>query len=190
MGIMKKLILFFLSVVFAGFFLGCATLSKNECLEADWHEIGYRDGSMGAPRSFLQEHSEACVKHNVRADREAYYRGRHEGLNVYCTPDNGFNQGRQGRKYNYVCPPDLEREFLAGYKKGKEIYKYESKISSLEGRLRSIESQIQTKEKQLYSSNLSKEQRAKIRADLKYLDIQYRDTVRELRYWEKMTPVE
>ena len=31
---MKKLILILLSVVFAGFFLGCATLSKNECFES------------------------------------------------------------------------------------------------------------------------------------------------------------
>ena len=187
---MKKAIIIFLSVVFVVFFSGCATLSKNECLEADWHELGYRDGSTGKPRSVFQKHSEACIKHNVRADREAYYRGRHEGLSVYCTPDSGFSQGRHGRKYNYVCPPDLEPDFLAGYRRGREIYKYESKIFSLQRRLRSIESQIQTKEKQLYSSNLSKEQRAKIRADIKYLDIEYRDTIRELRHWEKMKPVE
>ena len=187
---MKNLILAILTLIITGLFFGCATLSKNECLEADWYQIGYKDGSMGAPRSLYQEHSEACVKHNVHADRDAYYRGRSKGLNFYCTQDNGFEQGRLGRKYKYVCPPDREPDFLAGYTQGIELYKYESKISSLERRLRSIESQIQTKEKQLYSSNLSNEQRAKIRSDIKYLDLEYRDAVRELRYLEKMEPVE
>ncbi len=40
----------------------------------------------------------------------------------------------------------------------------------------------------MYSSKLSDEQRTKIRSDLKYLDIQYRDTVRELKVHERMKP--
>ena len=40
----------------------------------------------------------------------------------------------------------------------------------------------------MYSSKLSDEQRTKIRSDLKYLDMQYRDVVRELKYHERMRP--
>jgi predicted nucleic acid-binding Zn-ribbon protein len=77
---------------------------------------------------------------------------------------------------------------LGDNKKGRELYKYESRISSLESRLRRIENQIETKEKQLYSMNVSDEKRAEIRSDLKCLDLKYRDVMHELRYLEKSKP--
>ena len=107
------------------YFLGCATLSKNECLEADWFEIGRKDGIMGKPRALFQKHCDACRDYNVSPDRNIYYAGRREGLTIFCTEDNGFEQGRLGRKYHYVCPADFEPEFLAGYFRGREIYEYE-----------------------------------------------------------------
>ena len=166
----------------------CATLSKNECLEANWFEIGYRDGIAGKPRALYQEHYKACMEHGVKGDRGAYYKGRETGLVSYCTYDSGYQQGRRNRAYSYVCPQNLEPDFLAGYAKGKELYRYKRKIASLENRRSSIERQIKDLERQMYSSDLSDEQRIKIRSDLKYLDIQYRDVVRELRYHERMKP--
>lgn len=171
------------------FWVGCATLSKNECLEADWFEIGRRDGNAGKPRSIFQNHNEACLEHRVHADRQAYYKGREDGLKFFCTKQNGFEQGRRGRSYKYVCPPELEPEYHAGYNKGRELYKYESKINSLEKRLKNIENQIEAKEKQLYSGKLSGEERVRIRSDLKYLDIDYRDVIRELKYLEETKPL-
>jgi hypothetical protein len=185
---MKKLIVYILLLILAGIFSGCATLSKNECLQADWYQLGYRDGSRGAPRSLFQKHYDACLEHAVYADRAVYFNGREEGLSIYCTYDSGFNHGRAGNRYQHVCPPDLESGFMAGYRSGQEIYQYESQLASLEHRLRSIESQIQSKEKQLVTPDLSYNTRRKIRADIRYLDLEYRDVIRELRYLEKMKP--
>lgn len=185
---MRKFFIFILSITIILAFSGCATLSKNECLEADWFEIGRRDGTMGKPRALFQQHRDACLKHSVNPNRDAYYEGRDEGLKFYCTEDNGFKQGRLGRKYQYVCPPELEPNFLAGYVEGKEIREYESKIASLKKRLERIESEIKKKEHKLYSSKLSDEQRAKIRSDIRSLDIEYREIVRELKYLEKTGP--
>lgn len=179
---------FILLLIYASGFYGCATLSKNECLQADWYQLGYRDGSMGAPRSLFQQHYDACLEHGVHADRAVYFNGRAQGLSTYCTYDSGFNNGKAGSRYQHVCPPELESGFMAGYRKGQEIFQYESQIASLEHRLQRIESQIQSKEKQLVSSDLSYETRKKIRADIRYLDLKYRDAVRELRYLEKMRP--
>jgi hypothetical protein len=164
---------------------GCATLSKNECLQADWFEIGRRDGTVGKPRAVFQKHYEACIKHGVKADTEGYYAGRAEGLKSYCTEKSGFDHGRQGRAYGYVCPSEMESKFLVGYARGKRLYKIEAKIASLERRLKKIEKEIGAKEKQLYSSKLSGDKRARIRSDIKALDLEYRDAVRELRYLEK-----
>ena len=185
---MKKIYINAAMLALMVFGVGCATLSKNECLQADWFEIGRRDGRLGKPRSIFQNHYEACLEHSIRADRQAYFEGRKQGLNFYCTEQNGFDQGRRGRSLRYVCPPELEPNFLAGYAKGKEVYKYESKIASLKRRLRTIENQIQSKEKQLYSDKLSDEMRVQIRSDLRYLDIEYRDVTRELKYLEETKP--
>jgi hypothetical protein len=177
---MKRFPLSILSVALMAFFLGCATLSKNECLEADWFEIGRKDGSLGKPRALFQKHMDACTKHGISPNREAYYAGRDEGLRIYCSEENGFEQGRLGRKYQHVCPLDLEPEFLAGFYAGREIYEYKSKVASLEKQLRSIENQIEAKEKDLHSSKLSKKQRAIVRSEIKSLDVEYRDVVRQL----------
>ena len=185
---MKRFIVFFLLLSITGLLSACATLSKNECLQADWFEIGRRDGAAGKPRAVFQEHIDACQEHGVRANRKAYYAGRDEGLRFYCSEDNGFNLGRRGVRYRLVCPANLESDFLAGYNRGLEIYRFEKKVAALENRLKNIENQIETNEKKLYSDQLTSAQRAKIRADLKYLDIEYRDVVRELNALEKSRP--
>ncbi len=185
---MRKSFPLILSFTIIVAFSGCATLSKNECLEADWFEIGRRDGAMGKPRALFQQHRDACLKHSISPNRDAYYEGRDEGLKFYCTKDNGFKQGRLGRRYQYVCPEELEAEFLAGYVEGKEVREYESKIASLKRRLQEIESEIEKKEGKLYSSRLSSEQRTKIRSDIRSLDMEYRDIVRELKYLERTGP--
>lgn len=183
---MNNRIVSILTFVFIGFLIGCGTtLSKNECLEADWYEIGYIDGSDGQPRSLFQNHAENCSKYNVYVGREAYYRGRDQGLKIYCTQDNGFELGRLGKKYNPICPQDLEPDFQQGYANGKEIYKNKIKIFALKQRLQRIESQIQSKEKQLHTSVLSEERKAEIRADIKDLELDQKYTAQDLEYWEK-----
>jgi hypothetical protein len=185
---MRKSFVFILSITMIVAFSGCATLSKNECLEADWFEIGRRDGVMGKPRALFQQHRDACLKHGVNPNRDAYYEGRDEGLKFYCTEDNGFKQGRLGRTYQYVCTPELEPDFLAGYVEGRKVHEYELKIASLKKRLESIDSEIKKKEYKLYSSKLRDEQRAKIRSEIRSLDIEYRDIIRELKYLERTGP--
>ncbi len=186
---MTKLPMYILTTLMFVFFMGCATLSKNECLEADWFEIGHKDGMKGKPRALFQQHVDACIKHGVAPNRDAYYAGRDEGLRIYCTGDNGFEQGRLGRIYQHVCPPDLEPEFLAGYYEGRKIYEYETQVAYLEGQLRRIKKQIKAKEKALYSDKLNDEQRAIIRSEIRSLDLKYQDVVRKLISLAKTKPL-
>ena len=186
---MKQLTLIVMSLVLTGLIIGCATLSKDECLQADWYEIGYRDGSRGTPRSLFQKHFDACLEHSIQADRESYFKGREDGLSSFCTYDSGFSQGSAGKSYHHVCAPELESEFMAGYRKGIEVFEYNSQVASLENRLRNIENQIQQKESQLVSTGLDYKAREKIRAEIRHLDLEYRDAVRELRHLEKTKPI-
>ena len=130
----------------------------------------------------------AAGAHSVHADGETYFKGRDDGLASYCTYDSGFSHGSAGKKYQHVCPPKMESEFIAGYRKGFQIFEYKSQIASLENRLRNIENQIQQKESQLVSSGLGYKTREKIRAEIRHLDLEYRDVVRELRHLEKTNP--
>jgi hypothetical protein len=169
--------------------MGCSTLSKNECLQADWYEIGWRDGNMGKPRALFQEHADSCADYNVRPNRGDYFRGRTDGLKNFCTYDNGFSQGRYGKNYRYVCPPEFEAPFLAGYNDGRKVYRYEREVAALEKKLDSIEKQIQEKEKLLYSPETGKEQRALLRVEIRELDLEYRETAAELNDLLRVDPL-
>lgn len=182
---MKEFVFRFSLLLFIGIFVGCATtLTKNECLEANWYEIGRIDGSNGEPRAKFQEHVEACSRYNVHVGREAYYRGRDHGLKIYCTKDRGFDLGILGKKYNTTCPKDLQSEFHDGYTKGKEFYTSELKLSQLKQRMQILEGQMVTKNQQLHSSDIRNEERIQIKTDIQNLAREYREIVSDLKYWE------
>jgi hypothetical protein len=182
---MKEFVFIFSLLLFIGFFVGCArTLTKNECLEANWHEMGRIDGSNGEPRSKFQEHAQACSPYNVHVGREAYYRGRDRGLKLYCTKDRGYDLGILGKKYNTTCPKDLQSEFHDGYIKGKKVYTSELKLLQLRQRMQILEGQMETKNQQLHSSGISNEERIQLKTDIQNLSREYREIVSDLKYWE------
>jgi len=187
---MKTLIVIFMALALSGVFGSCASMSKSQCLQADWYEIGNRDGSLGKPRTLFQSHYDTCLEYGVHADRQAYYRGRAEGLQSFCTYDNGLAQGKLGKIYRQICPPELEPDFLAGFEKGKRIHVFESKIAALEKRQQSIERQIKAKEQKLYDSDTSDRKRTQLRNDLRVLDLQYRQTSMELKVLQDNPPPE
>ena len=208
-------------------FIGCASVSKEDCLLTDWYEIGRQDGRQGRPRTAFQGRAKACLEHGISADRQAYYSGHDQGLTYYCSEQNGFelgqkgfaynavcplqlepnfragynrgmqtfcseqkgfDLGRQGQAYRNVCPPEYEPDFRMGYEKGRAIYQYESEVASLQRKMKYIEKKIDKKEKELYEANLSDELRSQIRAELKNLDIEYREVSRDLKYMEANPP--
>lgn len=102
---------------------GCASMSEEECLVADWRALGYEDGAAGRTVAQLGERRQACAEYGVRPDTGAYRAGRSEGLRLYCTEQRGFRLGRSGRTYNGVCPAGLEAPFLHAYQAGRDIYR-------------------------------------------------------------------
>jgi len=95
---------------------GCATLSKEDCLQGDWKTIGYNDGAQGYTLSRLTEHQQACTEYGVKPDLVAYQAGHAEGLVYYCQPNNGFKLGEQVANYSLgLCPANLETAFLLQY---------------------------------------------------------------------------
>jgi hypothetical protein len=128
---------------------GCASLSKSQCLANDWETVGYRDGSSGTQNSALMRHHDACVKHGVVPDRNAYLAGWQDGVVQYCQPANGFAAGERGANFSNVCPAQLQHAFQAAYQDGRQLYLAQTEVSNLhraieqrELRLREVKSEL------------------------------------------------
>jgi hypothetical protein len=121
---------------------GCASLSQQECLTADWESIGYRDGSQGYDAGRIAKHSEACAEHGVKADSQLYEEGRIRGLELFCTDSNGMRLGRQGYAYTGVCPLSLEAAFSHGYEIGRQLHDVESHMQELRGEIERVQAEL------------------------------------------------
>lgn len=107
---------------------GCATMSEDECLTMDWRTVGYEDGATGQGIERLTSRRQACAKHGVAPDLDAYRAGRDEGLLEFCRPANGFRVGAQGRGYSGACPEPLAPAFDDAYRAGRELWQLESRV--------------------------------------------------------------
>src|SRR5690554_921978 len=162
----------------AGFY-GCATLSEGECKTADWHEIGRKDGSKGYTRARLHKHYEACSEYNVKPQDDPYYAGREAGLQQYCTPRKGFDEGREGNRYRSVCPAELEQEFLAAFSKGEMIHEIDMDIDA-------VERNISRKEQLLSDDDTSSKERLELHRELRELYDKLRELNRDLFRLERL----
>ena len=114
-------------------------------------------------------------------EESGFRTGYEKGLKLYCTEENGYLAGVNGWEYNYVCTPQLEADFLRGYERGRRLFEYRSSVKKLRNRLNHIELQIRNKEN-FYRYDLSEEQMAQLRSELRMLDLEYRQVSRKLRY--------
>ncbi len=122
---------------------GCAGMSAEECLVADWEAIGYEDGARGAAADTIGRHRKACASAGITPDFRDYERGRQAGLLEYCRPAVGYRVGASGDSYRGVCPPDLEPDFMAGYAEGRELYELRSEVWRVEERIRARSNELE-----------------------------------------------
>ncbi len=117
---MKKLLLLFCLLISS-----CSTMKPQECVGANWKEIGYKDAIQG--RSvWLKSRTQACAKLNLRPDTKAYLSGYRNGEKQFCTFKNGYRYGRRGAIEPNICKsPELAKPFNKGYKEGWSEYQDE-----------------------------------------------------------------
>lgn len=115
---------------------GCASLSPQQCKNADWRQIGLTDGANGASAARIDEHAKACAEYGVRPNLDAYLRGRSQGLLNYCQAENGFALGRHASEHNVAdCPENLKPAFLDQYHRGSQIHSLEEEIRNYQYRI-------------------------------------------------------
>ncbi len=155
---------------------GCASLSKEECIQADWRLIGFEDGAKGRASSYLGNHREACAEYGITPDQTRYRMGREEGLTEYCRPYNGYQEGLKGASYQGVCPADLQDAFVDAHRYGKQIHEAtqamesrEQLVRDAEDDLKKIKQRQRDAEAQLIDAKTSKENRAALLQEVKEL---------------------
>jgi hypothetical protein len=155
---------------------GCAGMSAEECLVADWEAIGYEDGARGAAADTIGRHRKACASAGITPDFRDYERGRQAGLLEYCRPAVGYRVGVSGGGYGGVCPPDLEPDFMAGYAEGRELWELRSEVSRVEGQIRArsdelddVRSDMAAKSARLIAGEATAEERVRLLMETKEL---------------------
>ncbi len=155
---------------------GCASMSSDECVTADWNAVGYEDGVRGYTTERFSNHRKACAKHGVTPSFADYKAGREQGLVEYCQPGRGFDVGASGGRYYGVCSVNLEPDFLDAYNVGHHLYVLRSnvngassEISSKENEIQRVDEEIREKEALLIARETSIEERVLLLADLKDL---------------------
>lgn len=155
---------------------GCASMSADECVTSDWHAVGFEDGAKGYTADQIGNRRQACAKHGITPDFEAYRAGHKKGLRQYCKPARGFSLGKSGARYNGVCPARLEADFVDAYNQGHHLYTLRSKVNGATNRinakeheLENVNDRIRSAEAQLISSETTIQERVLLLADLKEL---------------------
>lgn len=152
---------------------GCANMNESDCLTADWRLIGFEDGSFGQNESHISQHRKECAEHGVTPDLAAYRKGHLEGSKRFCTTNNGFSQGRQGKDYSRNCPAQFETAFLNGFSDGQTLHALKKVLNQrseeLEGayeELDWLEHAIAEKSELMITDGLKRDQRLTVRDEI------------------------
>lgn len=148
------------AVLLATVLTGCATMTPEECQVANWYLIGEMDAREGRSPSYFADRARACNEAGHPADQESWYEGWEHGLSWFCTSIPGYRYGREGKRYEPICPVSLEPEFLRAYDLGRQTHAQEAAVSDLVRQLEGVDRSLRDGNK---NDSLSEEEVAVLR---------------------------
>lgn len=119
----------------------CATISESTCRTKNWQDLGYRDAMKGL-ESRSQALAGACGDYGLTFDASEYRIGWEEGLDEFCSSDQGYEFGLHGGNYRGTCPGTLGAIFLQSYQSGRMVGELERRIDALEREIFDVEHQL------------------------------------------------
>jgi hypothetical protein len=154
----------------------CTTMSPKECRNANWRDVGLRDGLAGEPLTVLDARSKDCAETNVVVNVPLYLEGRNRGLPDYCRLDNAARIGLSGKAYHGVCAPGIDAEYRRRHAVGLDVYRARADLRGTESRRRLLEDRL--------VDARTDEERRRARDDLRDLDYAARRARDRLRQAE------
>lgn len=99
-------------------FSSCASMDRESCLMTNWYEKGVEDGKVRGENRF-SEYRRECAKERISIAPKVreYEKGILEGLRTWCTFQNGFNEGLEGRGSTALCD-SVNPSFARGVEQG------------------------------------------------------------------------
>lgn len=156
---------------------GCATMTPDECRVADWYLIGELDARAGrAPAHFAQRDRD-CREAGFPADQASWREGWDHGLTIFCTADQGFRFGRDGGRYESICPATLERDFVSGFDLGRQLSSLTESVSGIRGEITTLDAKIREGRR---SGNLDEKQLSGLQSERSALLVRLRAAELEL----------
>lgn len=173
----------------------CASISEDECRAMDWRTAGYEDGAAGHGPERLTWRRQACAKHGVSPDLDAYLLGRDQGLRQFCVPLHGFRVGASGQGYSGACPPESAEAFLEAYEAGRQLWQLERKVSgtldgiaSRRGEVERIDRLLSEQSLIIVRADSTSEERAEALLSMKTLTDRRGETLVEIDALERALP--
>jgi hypothetical protein len=154
----------------------CAVMSKQECLGADWQQVGYQVGVNGNTDISEQfnRRQQTCIKYGTKAGWQKFRDGHADGLVQFCQLSNALELGIKGVSRAIDDQACAERDY-PGF---REAFNIGYQLHILEGRVLASNSAISNLTNSRYRYQQSNRE---IRQILRQDDIDKRER-RRLRY--------
>jgi hypothetical protein len=127
----------------------CTTVTPEQCQSGNWAGIGAADGQAGRSASHLANHAKVCARVGIVPDQAAWETGRQQGLKLYCTTQNAYAEGRDGRSLSRVCPEQRMQALTRANRWGQEYHDISESIERREDRADDLRRKINSFSKPL-----------------------------------------
>ena len=176
----------------------CAVMSKQQCIDANWREVGYKvafGGAISQVETF-EKREKACAKHGEVADYRYFKQGFADGRVDHCQLNNAVELGVKGQLQtleNRLCPesdyPGFNEAFEVGFKLNRLRSIANSSnysISNLNNKIYNNRKRIDRISNRINSDELDQEDRKRLRHERRRLhdDIVY--AKREISHLERI----
>lgn len=113
------------SLLFLLLFVSCSSWNKEACLTTNWYHKGVEDAARSGSGNF-NPYKRACAEAGVSITSSSgrYEKGVLEGMRSWCTFQNGFNQGLDGKVATAQCDqinPAFARGVEEGYREFRVV---------------------------------------------------------------------
>ena len=118
----------------------CSSISsKDDCVEADWYDVGYEDALDGKRVTQLNEYRATCSEYKVKVNAKHYRGGWNNAIQTVCNYDKGFKTGFEKRRMVDNCPPRLVSAYRKGFREGEKEFARQEEAKRLEKRQKELE---------------------------------------------------
>lgn len=113
---------------------GCSSLSKEDCSNKNWFNLGKSDAISGEVEPKIDDYRRDCSEYGLQIRSMDYLKGYEVGLKKYCTYHNGLSRGEDGEDSHSLCE-EANPEYKKGYLTGLREFKKKESIVELQKKL-------------------------------------------------------